>query len=588
MAALCDRCGAELPTGVRFCPACGASVVPLVAPSEERKLVTVLFADVVGSTALGARLDPERLREVTDAYFDAMRHELESQGGTVEKFIGDAVMAVFGVPAAHEDDPTRALRAALAMSRRLTELNLSLETLHGVTLAMRIGVNTGEVLAVNRPRLEGRMVTGDAVNVAARLEQAAASGQILASERTVRAARGLRFVEVGPLSLRGKDDEVRAFEVLDAAPSREMETAARAPMIGRQQEIELLQTLYRRMVADDRPDLVTVYGEAGIGKSRLVEEFQTWAEQLERPPTIVHGLCLPYGESMTYRPLAEILKRQAGVLDSDPPDAALAKVRALASDLLSDRPGPDPERTAAALALTVGLDDPGSPIDALEPRQARLEVASAWRTFFSALARAEPAIVVIEDLHWADPAMLDLVEELTDRLETRRDVPRHRPAGADHRASRLGRLDRGTSRASCSNPSAHRFRTPARLPARRRGGRGAYVREGSDPRACRRESLLLGADRSPPRRGTDGWHRCGHRDLEQVDIPDTVQAVLTARIDLLEPVEKWVLRSAAVVGKEFWGGPVSRLLDDEVVGWSRRPWKTSCLAWRIAVSSPPD
>ena len=565
MAALCDRCGAELPTGVRFCPACGASVVPLVAPSEERKLVTVLFADVVGSTALGARLDPERLREVTDAYFDAMRHELESHGGTVEKFIGDAVMAVFGVPAAHEDDPTRALRAALAMSRRLTELNLSLETLHGVTLAMRIGVNTGEVLAVNRPRLEGRMVTGDAVNVAARLEQAAASGQILASERTVRAARGLRFVEVGPLSLRGKDDEVRAFEVLDAAPSREMETAARAPMIGRQQEIELLQTLYRRMVADDRPDLVTVYGEAGIGKSRLVEEFQTWAEQLERPPTIVHGLCLPYGESMTYRPLAEILKRQAGVLDSDPPDAALTKVRALASDLLSDSPGLDSERTAAALALTVGLDDPGSPINALEPRQARLEVASAWRTFFSALARAEPAIVVIHDLHWADPAMLDLVEELADRLETavmflgsaRRELSAERPGwGTRSRNFTSIMLEPLGARDSERLLGFLLDGAENEVPASVRGR--ILERAGGNPFFLEQIVRQLVEERRTDR--VDTW------DLEHVDIPDTVQAVLTARIDLLEPVEKWVLRSAAVVGKEFWGGPVSRLLDDEVVG----------------------
>jgi len=567
LAALCDRCGAELPTGVRFCPACGASVVPLAAPREERKLVTVLFADVVGSTALGARLDPERLREVTDAYFDAMRDELESQGGTVEKFIGDAVMAVFGVPAAHEDDPTRALRAALAMCRRLTELNRSLDTLHGVTLAMRIGVNTGEVLAVNRPRLEGRMVTGDAVNVAARLEQAAASGQILASERTVKAARGLRFVEVGPLSLRGKDDEVRAFEVLDATTSREMETSARAPMIGRQQEIELLQTLYRRMVADDRPDLVTVYGEAGIGKSRLVEEFETWAEQLERPPTIVHGKCLPYGESMTYRPLAEILKRQADVLDSDPPDAALAKVRALASDLLSDSPGLDPERTASALALTVGLDDPGSPIDGLEPRQARLEVASAWRTFFSALARAEPAVVVLHDLHWADPAMLDLVEELADRLESavmflgsaRRELSAERPGwGGRSRNSTsimlepLGAGDSGRLLGFLLDGAEDE------VPASVRGR--ILERAGGNPFFLEQIVRRLVEERTAARGHAGTW------DLEHVDIPDTVQAVLTARIDLLEPVEKWVLRSAAVVGKEFWGGPVSRLLDDEVLG----------------------
>jgi class 3 adenylate cyclase len=564
---LCDRCGAELPPSVRFCPACGASVLAPVAPSEERKLVTVLFADVVGSTALGARLDPERLREVTDAYFDAMRDELEGQGGTVEKFIGDAVMAVFGVPTAHEDDPTRALRAALGMCRRLTDLNRTLDSLHGVTLAMRIGVNTGEVLAVTRPRLEGRMVTGDAVNVAARLEQAAASGQVLAAERTVRSARGFQFVEVGPLRLRGKDDAIRAYEVLEAAPGRERETTTPTPMIGRQEEVELLQTLYRRMVADDRPDLVTVYGEAGIGKSRLIDEFQTWAEQLERPPTLVHGRCLPYGESMTYWPLGEMLKRQADVLDSDPPEAALTKVRALASDLLSDRPGPDPERTAAALALTVGLDDPGSPIHGLEPRQVSLEVASAWRTFFSALARAEPAIVVIHDLHWAGPAMLDLVEELADRLDTavmflgsaRRELSAERPGwGARSRNFTSIMLEPLGARDSERLLGFLLDGAEDEVPASVRGR--ILERAGGNPFFL--EQIVR---RLVEERGAAGAH-AGTWDLEHMDIPDTVQAVLTARIDLLEPVEKRVLRSAAVVGKEFWGGPLSRLLDEKVIG----------------------
>ena len=530
-------------------------------------MVTVLFADVVGSTALGARLDPERLREVTDAYFEAMRDELEGQGGTVEKYIGDAVMAVFGVPAAHEDDPTRALRAALRMFHRLTDLNHTLESLHGVKLAMRIGVNTGEVLAVTRPRPEGRMVTGDAVNIAARLEQAAASGQILAAERTVRSARGFRFVEVGPLRLRGKDEAIRAYEVLEAAPARDRETTTPTPMIGRQEEVELLQTLFRRMVADDRPDLVTVFGEAGIGKSRLVEEFQTWAEQLERPPTIVHARCLPYGESMTYWPLAEILKRQAGILDSDPPEAALTKVRALASDLLTDVSAPDSRRTAAALALTVGLDDPGSPIQGLEPRQVRLEVASAWRTFFSALARAEPAIVVLHDLHWAGPAMLDLVEELADRLETavmflgsaRRELSAERPGwGARSRNFTSIMLEPLGARDSERLLGFLLDGAENQIPASVRGR--ILERAGGNPFFLEQIVRRLVEERTTADAHAGTW------DLEHVDIPDTVQAVLSARIDLLEPVEKWVLRSAAVVGKEFWGGPVSRLLDDDIVG----------------------
>jgi class 3 adenylate cyclase len=568
LAELCESCAAELPPAVRFCPSCGTPVAGAAPPWEERKLVTVLFADMVGSTALGARLDPERLRDVTDAYFEAMREELESQGGTVEKFIGDAVMAVFGVPAAHEDDPARALQAALRMRLRLADLNRTLQRTHGLTLAMRTGVNTGEVLAVTRSRSDGRMVTGDAVNVAARLEQAAASGQILASERTVRSTKGFQFVEVGPLQLKGKNEVVRAFEVLDAGPSREREATTRVPMIGRQQEVELLQSIYRRMVTDSRTNLVTIYGEAGVGKSRLVEEFRTWVEVQEDGPTVVQGRCLPHGEGVTYWPLGEILKRQAGVLDSDPPQTAVRKIREDARKLLSDGMSPDPDRAAAALALTIGLEDPTSPLRELDPRQVRLEVATAWRSFFSALARFRPAVVVIQDLHWADPALLDLLEELADRVDeavlficsSRRELSTKHPGwgagsmnvsgilleplGVEDSRRLLGFLVAGAQEefpGSVQN-----------LILQRAGGNPFFL-----------EQIVhhLGEER----RAAGG----SVVDLEKVKIPDNVQAVLMARIDLLEPEEKRVLRSAAVVGNEFWTGPISRLLEGAVVGGDR-------------------
>jgi class 3 adenylate cyclase len=529
--------------------------------------VTVLFADLVGSTALGARLDPEHLGEVTDAFFGAMRQEIERQGGTVEKFIGDAVMAVFGVPVGHEDDPTRALLAALRMQQRLTDLNRTLEPLHGLILEMRIGVHTGGVLAVSQPRLEGRMVTGDTVNVAARLEQAAAPGQILASERTISGARGFRYAEVGPLRLKGKDEPPRAFEVVAAEPGRERETATRAPMVGRREEHELLQTLYRRMTADGRPHLVTIYGEAGVGKSRLVEEFRTWTEALDQPPEIVHGRCLSYGEGVTYWPLAEILKRHAGVLDSDGPEAAVRKVREAVKDLLVDRGQTDPVRTAAALALAVGLEDATSPLLDVEPRQVRFEVSSAWRSYFWALAHRRPAIVHIEDLHWAGTAMLDLLEELTDRVEApvmflgtaRRELTTAHPGwGARSRnfsgimleplgANESGRLlELLLEGAQDQLPTSLRHRILERA-----GGNPFFLEQIIDH---------LGEERMAAGASADTGF------LEQVEIPDTVQAVLTARIDLLEPLEKRVLRSAAVVGKEFWSAPVARLLEGEVAG----------------------
>ena len=565
----CESCGVDLPHSARFCPACGTSVPPPTPPGEERKLVTILFADLVGSTALGARLDPEHLGEVTDSFFGAMRQEIERQGGTVEKFIGDAVMSVFGVPVAHEDDPTRALLAALRMQQRLTDLNRTLEPLHGITLEMRIGVHTGEVLAVTQPRMEGRMVTGDTVNVAARLEQAAAPGQIVASERTILGARRwFRYAEVGPLRLKGKYEPPRAFEVVSADPGRERETTTRAPIVGRREESELLQTLYRRMTADGRPHLVTIYGEAGVGKSRLVGEFRTWTETLERPPEIVHGRCLSYGEGVTYWPLAEILKRHAGVLDSDSPDAAVDKVRAV-MELFADGPT-DPARTAAALALAVGLEDPASPLLDLEPRQVRFEVSSAWRSYFWALAQWRPAIVVIEDLHWAGAAMLDLLEELTDRVEApvmflgtaRRELTTAHPGwGARSRnfsgimleplgATESGRLlELLLEDAQDQVPTSVRDRILERA-----GGNPFFLEQIIDHLG--EERLAAGGP-------------AGTAFLEKVEIPDTVHAVLTARIDLLEPLEKRVLRSAAVVGKEFWSGPVARLLEGEVAGGER-------------------
>ena len=531
--------------------------------------MTVLFADLVGSTALGSRLDPEHLGEVTDAFFDAMREEIELQGGTVEKFIGDAVMAVFGVPVAHEDDPSRALRAALRMRHRLTDLNRTLDRRHGVRLSVRIGVNTGEVLAVARQRLEGRLVTGDSVNVAARLEQSAAPGQILASDRTIRGARGLRFVEIEPLSVKGKELPLRAYDVIDVLPGHERETSTRTPMLGRQQEMELLQTLYRRMVTDDRPNLVTIYGEAGVGKSRLVEEFQSWAESLERPPTVVQGRCLPYGEGVAYWPLAEILKRHAGVQDSDLPATAVEKIRADAKTLFSVGDTDDPERAAAALAVTVSLEDPSSPLRAMEPRQVRLEVASAWRAFFSALARTSPAVVIIQDLHWAGSAVLDLLEELTDRVD--------RPVlflSSARRELTTGRPDWGARSRNYSGIMLEPLgpdESERLLDLLMEGDRGdlppsvrqrILVRAGGNPFFLEQivDHLIEKTHRG------DGAGGSGTDAIEAVEIPDTVQAVLAARIDLLEPLEKRVLRSSAVVGKEFWSGTVARLLEAEVAG----------------------
>jgi class 3 adenylate cyclase/tetratricopeptide (TPR) repeat protein len=579
LAASCERCGAELPFGVRFCPACGAPIAEPLQSGEERKLVTVLFADVAGSTRLGERLDPERLKEVMGAYFDAMRREIEAEGGTVEKFIGDAVMAVFGVPAAHEDDPTRALRAAVRMKRGLERLNRELEPDHGVTLAMRVGVNTGEVIAATVPKPGEGMVTGDAVNVAARLEQNAESGQILVSERTARSARGLRLEEVGRLALKGKEEAVRAFQLLDPEPVGEpggrvapldaFEAPARgahhAPMVGREREIALLRSTYERVASERRPHLVTIYGEAGVGKTRLVEEFAEWAGGLAEMPLTVRGRCLPYGEGITYWPLAEILKDHSGVLDDDPPEVALGKVGEAAGKLLAEGgEDTDSERTAAALAFTVGMEDPAVPFLLAEqrPRESRVEAYDAWRLFFSALARRVPAVVVVEDIHWADAAMLDLLEDLAERAlgpllflcPSRPELTARRPAwGGGRRNFSAIMLE--------PLPTAQAGRllglllgeesVPGRVRAQildRSGGNPFFLEEIV-------RHLLEERHRVEEE---EGWLAAS--DIEGVEIPDTVQGVLAARMDLLGSTEKRVLQSAAVVGRAFWIGAVEKLL----------------------------
>jgi class 3 adenylate cyclase/tetratricopeptide (TPR) repeat protein len=573
LAAPCANCGAEIPEGARFCPACGRRVEPAAEAGEERKVVSILFSDVAGSTALGERLDPERLKEVIGAYFEAMRREIEAEGGTVEKFVGDAVMAVFGVPVAHEDDPRRALRAALRMRGALGELNRRLEHEHGVTLAMRTGVNTGEVVAETAPRAGQGMVAGDAVNVAARLEQAAESGQILVSERTARSARGLVFRSLGPVSLKGKEEPVRVFELVEEGevppPGLRHGERARehpAPMVGRGRELDLLRAVFERACSERRTHLVTIYGEPGVGKTRLVEEFEGWAAGLAEPPLVLRGRCLPYGEGVTYWPLAEILKGEAGVLDSDAPDLALEKVHKVAGAVLAEVPGlsEDPDRSVATLAFTVGLADPSHPLEEHEPHMVRAAVHEAWRSYFWALAHRGPVLVEVEDIHWGDPALLDLLEELAERC----DGPLLFVCSARHELT-LRRSGWGGGRRNFSSVLLDPLGD-----AEARRLLDLLLGE-EDVGEALRERILDRAGGNPffleeivrhvveERRtvaAEAGWRAA--TEMEEVEIPDTVQGVLAARMDLLLPAEKRILQSAAVVGRVFWTGPVGTLLEE--------------------------
>ena len=565
---VCPACAGENADDARFCSHCGRSLAAGDAGGKaERRLVTVLFADIMGSTPLGEALDPEDLTEVLGAYATAMREEIEAEGGTVEKFIGDAVMAAFGVPVAHEDDPSRALRAALRMRRRLSRLNPELEGRFGVRLEMRIGVNTGDVVVTPDAGPEVGMVTGDAVNAAARLEQAADPGQVLVAERTARSARGFRFGDVGALDLRGKSRPVETVELLEGVeelpgtPERGV-PGLRAPMVGRDSELDLLRSLYGRLASSGRAQLVTIYGDPGIGKSRLTRELLAWAEGEGEPPTVLKGRCLPYGEAITYWPLAEILKTYTGVLDSDPPAAALAKIAALADDVLAAVP--DPTRSAAVLAFTFGLEDPHFGLAGLPPRQVRLETHEAWRAFFTGLTADRPAIAVIEDIHWADDPLLDLLEELADRVAgpllfvcpSRPDLAQRRVGWGGGKRNFSSIFLEPLSHDDAAS-LVHDLLAVEALPDETR------------------EAMLARADGNPlfleeivrhlideGRIVRDGQRWKATEAVAEIVIPDTVQAVLAARIDLLPPVERRALLSASVVGRVFWTGSVAQLLGE--------------------------
>ena len=349
---ICASCGRDNPPGAGFCNSCGAALASQAASREVRKTVTVLFCDLTGSTALGEQTDPEALRALLARYFERMKAIVEAHGGTVEKFIGDAVMAVFGVPAAHEDDALRACRAAVEMRDALPELGI----------AGRIGVNTGEVVTGT----EERLATGDAVNVAARFEQAAAPGEVLIGEPTLALVREAVAAEpVEPLTLKGKSHPVPAYRLVSVLDAPERSHASR--FVGRERELRSLAEAWERAQAQPRCELVTVVGDAGVGKSRLVSEALTGIAA-----RVVRGRCLPYGEGITYWPVVEVVK-QLAVLPADP-------------------------AAAAAIRSVLGESEVGTSGD---------EIAWAFRKL---LEEQAPLVVVFDDIQWGEETFLDLVE----------------------------------------------------------------------------------------------------------------------------------------------------------------------------------
>ncbi|MGB8004440.1 MAG: adenylate/guanylate cyclase domain-containing protein, partial [Gaiellaceae bacterium] len=357
-----------------------------MAEQSERKLATVLFADLVGSTEAAGEQDPERTRARLERFYDAMSAEIESAGGTVEKFAGDAVMAAFGAPEALEDHAERALHTALSMQQRL-------ETVFAGELSLRIGVNTGEVV-VGRPREGSSFVSGDVVNVAARLEQSAEPGEIVVGERTVSAVRGaFEFGDPKTVEAKGKAGGVACrplVRALSLMRTRGVGGLARA-FVGRNRELGVLQAAYRRGLDGARPVLVTILGDPGVGKTRLVRELWEHLADEEPEPLRRTGRCLAYGQGITYWPLGEVLKEHLGILESDSTDAVRQR--------LDER---------QILGLTLGLDVGGD----LHPLAAQDRLHAAWIGFLSELAAERPLVVLIEDVHWAEAPLLDLIERI--------------------------------------------------------------------------------------------------------------------------------------------------------------------------------
>jgi class 3 adenylate cyclase len=557
----CPHCSAPVPAGARFCPACGGTLTERAA--AERKLVTVLFADITGSTTLGERFDPERWRVLLQRFFSVMTSTIEAWGGTVQKFMGDSVMATFGVPIVREDDAERALRAACQMLERLKELNAEFEAQHGVSLAIRIGVNTGEVIAAS----DQNVVTGDAVNVAARLEQLAKPGTVVAGERTYAATRdAFVFGDPASVEIRGKSAPVTVRQVLrPLADLLDRRKGIQVAMVGRDQEVESLASLFHEAMDGGSPRLALISGPAGIGKSRLVREFLNLASARHPDTTVLQGRCPSTGESLTYWALGELLRRECQISLDDPAGVAQRRLRQKVEAVLR-RVGADQaaiDHTVYALAFTAGITIPGNPLDNIRPSAVQLELSMAWPRFISAYAATGPVILVLEDLHWASERMV----EMTERLLARSTGPVLLVTTARPEL-RTAHPEFGESREAVA---VFALRT---LTTQQSGTLLDEILEGSPVPAALRRDLIGTADGNPffleeiIRRLIDGgvliregsaWRVSGTLPAA---LPDTVLAVLGARIDALPPAQKRALQEAAVIGRVFWEEPVRRAAAD--------------------------
>jgi DNA-binding SARP family transcriptional activator/class 3 adenylate cyclase len=539
----CPSCGRDSPDDAKFCASCGAAL-GLGLRRQERKTVTVLFCDLVGFTSRAERMDPEDVQAVLAPYHAHVRAELERFGGTVEKFIGDAVVAVFGAPVAREDDPERAVRAALAVG------GWAREQQH---IEVRIAVNTGEALVALEadPGRGEAMVAGDVVNTAARLQAAAPVNGVLAGETTYRATRDrVHYREAAAVAAKGKSKPVAVWEALQARARVEVERSAATPFVGRRRELEALREALARTEELREPQLVTLVGVPGIGKSRLVYEL---FRSVEQRPELVYwrrGRSLPYGEGVSFWALGEVVKAQAGILETDSAGTAEAKLHETVAGMLGDdRDAVWIERHLRPLA--------GAGADGAARGDAREEAFGAWRRFLEALAEQRPLVLVLEDLHWADEGMLDFVDHLLDWASdvpllvvatARTELLERRPSWGGGKANALT-----LSLAPLSQTETARLvqGLPGRsvLPAEllkavleRAGGNPLYAEE---------------------------FVRLAEEGRDEVELPESVQGIIAARLDLLEAEDKGLLQDASVAGRTFWAGELAAIGGHDVRGVER-------------------
>ena len=543
----CSECGTENPDVAKFCFACGNALVAPTPPPEARevrKVVTIVFSDLKGSTAMGEKLDSESLREVMTRYFDAMSAELERHGGVVEKFIGDAIMAVFGLPTLHEDDALRAVRAAADMQQAQAVLNDELERHWGVRLTVRTGVNTGQVVAGD-PIAGQRLVTGDAVNVAARLEQAAGAQEVLLGDLTYRLVRDYVDVEeVEPLELKGKAERVPAYRLVGVREDSERPKRLDSPLVGRSGELAELRAALDAAIGGRRGELVTIVGEAGVGKSRLVDEF---IRSAQGDVAVLRGRCLAYGDGITFWPLAEAVRGAARIAEVDSIETASSKLAALVDD----------DEVRARVESAIGLSATSYPV---------AELVWATRKLLERLAAERPVLVLFDDIHWAEPTFLDLVEQVVAGTSeaplllvctTRHELIERLPdwsTGAGARRIVLELLSDEDTAAV-----AEHLLGMADLDEQIRE-RIVAAAEGNPLFVEQLLSMLIDEGMIVFEDGA--WHATPA--IADAAVPPTIHALLAARLDGLGGDERAVIEPASVIGQVFVRAAVQHLSPERV------------------------